>query len=187
MSKREKMIHTIIKNSPNLVFRKKDLIGWLVATGETESFSKWLAYHDLKNVPFQEISKGIFKLLIDPTDFVSVGKEILKKDESTEKVETAKLVIERLNQATGSRFKATASTASKINARIKEGHTLEDFYKVIEVKSKEWTGTQFEAYLRPETLFSTKFQSYLNQKPNRPTSRVEQMAGYDFTKYVQGE
>ena len=55
-----------------------------------------------------------------------------------------------------------------INARIKEGFTKEDFIKVIDNKVGEWLGTDMERFLRPETLFGTKFEGYLNQKQKLP-------------------
>ena len=74
-------------------------------------------------------------------------------------------VIDYLNQKTGTSYKSTTkSTQSHIKARIDEGFTEDDFIKVIDKKVKEWKGTKWEKYLRPDTLFSTKFESYLNQK-----------------------
>ena len=35
---------------------------------------------------------------------------------------------------------------------------------VIDKKFEEWHGTDMEKFLRPETLFTGKFESYLNQK-----------------------
>lgn len=76
---------------------------------------------------------------------------------------TAK-VVDYLNQKLGTRYKAdTEKTQRLIRARIREGATLEDFRKVIDKKVKEWRGTKLEPYLRPETLFGTKFEGYLNQ------------------------
>ena len=49
-------------------------------------------------------------------------------------------------------------------ARLNEGYSLDDFKQVIEKKVNEWKGTEMEKYLRPETLFGTKFENYLNQK-----------------------
>ena len=46
---------------------------------------------------------------------------------------------------------------------MKEGYVIEDFKKVIDSKSKEWLNTDFEKYLRPATLFGTKFENYLNE------------------------
>ena len=54
-------------------------------------------------------------------------------------------------------------TKAKIDARLNEGYTLDDFIVVIEKKVFEWKNTDMEKYLRPETLFGSKFESYLNQ------------------------
>ena len=76
-----------------------------------------------------------------------------------------KQVVNYLNERLGSNYKSnTPKTRDKIKARINEGFVLEDFKKVIDIKFIEWKGTEFEKYLRPETLFGTKFESYLNQK-----------------------
>lgn len=75
-------------------------------------------------------------------------------------------VIEYLNQRTGKRFKVKSKANQKyIKARFSDGFTLEDFKKVIDLKCEEWSGTQMEVYLRPETLFGNKFDSYLNACP----------------------
>ena len=50
-----------------------------------------------------------------------------------------------------------------MHARLEEKFTEEDFYTVIDKKCNEWLGTEMERYLRPQTLFGTKFESYLNQ------------------------
>ena len=44
---------------------------------------------------------------------------------------------------------------------------MEDFKKVIDWKVSQWTGNkEMEKYLRPETLFGTKFEGYLNEVPS---------------------
>ena len=74
------------------------------------------------------------------------------------------LVIDYLNKKASTNYRAsTKNTQSFINARVKEGYTVEDFKKVIDSKSKEWLNTDFEKYLRPTTLFGTKFENYLNE------------------------
>lgn len=74
------------------------------------------------------------------------------------------LVIDYLNKKASTNYRATTkNTQSFINARVKEGYTVEDFKKVIDSKSREWLGTDFEKYLRPATLFGTKFENYLNE------------------------
>ena len=74
------------------------------------------------------------------------------------------LVIDYLNKKANTNYRPTTkNTQSFINARVKEGYTVEDFKKVIDSKSKEWLNTDFEKYLRPVTLFGSKFENYLNE------------------------
>ena len=75
-------------------------------------------------------------------------------------------VISYLNEKAGTKYKAsTAKTRSVIHARLAEGFKLEDFKTVIDKKCQEWLGSPtMERYLRPETLFGTKFEGYLNAK-----------------------
>ncbi len=78
------------------------------------------------------------------------------------------LVVAYLNEKTDSNYRANSSkTRSLIDARCNEGFVLKDFQKVIDNKVSEWKGTDYEKYLRPETLFSNKFESYLNQKQKK--------------------
>lgn len=72
-------------------------------------------------------------------------------------------IIDYLNEKAGKRFKVNAKTEAHINARVNDGYTLADFRAVIEKKVAEWRGTEMDKFLRPETLFGTKFEGYLNQ------------------------
>jgi uncharacterized phage protein (TIGR02220 family) len=74
------------------------------------------------------------------------------------------LVIDYLNSKANTKFRAsTKNTQSYINARVREGYKLEDFIIVIDTKCDDWLGTEWERYLRPATLFGTKFENYLNE------------------------
>jgi len=74
-------------------------------------------------------------------------------------------IVSYLNQKAGTSYKpSTKKTQTLIKARINEGFILDDFRKVIDIKAGEWLGTDMQKYLRPETLFGTKFEGYLNQK-----------------------
>lgn len=77
-------------------------------------------------------------------------------------------IIFYLNEKTGKHYKVkTPKTVRLIRARLKEGFTVEDFKAVIEKKCDDWLGNEkMERYLRPETLFGTKFEGYLNETPN---------------------
>lgn len=89
-------------------------------------------------------------------------------------------IVTFLNSVTGSNYRSTTDKTRKlIAARLAEGFTIDDFKAVITKKAKEWQGTDMAQYLRPETLFGTKFEGYLNQpevRNNRrsPISRAEQ-------------
>jgi len=73
-----------------------------------------------------------------------------------------KEVVDYLNKKTGRNFKhTTKSTQTCIRARFNDGFELDDFKKVVDKKSKDWLGSKYEKYLRPETLFKSKFDSYL--------------------------
>ena len=76
-------------------------------------------------------------------------------------------IISYLNSKIGTRYKpTTANTKKHISARLNEGYTFADFRAVIDSKVQEWRGTEYEKYLRPDTLFGAKFESYLNTAEN---------------------
>ena len=81
-----------------------------------------------------------------------------------------KEIVEHLNKATNSNYRhSTKATQQIIKARFNEGFTLNDFIKVIDTKTNEWINDNNMAkYLRPQTLFGTKFESYLNQSTVQP-------------------
>ena len=82
----------------------------------------------------------------------------LKEDKSREQI---KEVLDHLNNKLGSKFR----TAKGLKKRFSEGFTVEDAKKVIDIKFAEWIGDdKMKKYIRPDTLFSEKFDSYLNQE-----------------------
>ena len=84
-------------------------------------------------------------------------------------IEIYKYIVDYLNQKTGKNFKVNSNkTKSLIKARLNEGFAKDDFVKVIDIKTNEWLKTKMEQYLRPETLFSNKFEGYLNQSSRTP-------------------
>lgn len=84
--------------------------------------------------------------------------------EINEDGEIYKRIIDYLNSRCGTRYtEKNKQTKESIHARLEEKFTEEDFYTVIDKKCNEWLGTEMEKFLRPQTLFGTKFESYLNQ------------------------
>ena len=85
-------------------------------------------------------------------------------------------IVSFLNEATGKNYKNNSVINRKfITQRLNDGFTIEDFKQVIAVKSTNWLGGKMEQFLRPETLFSNKFESYLNEKivNNSPNSNLK--------------
>lgn len=100
-------------------------------------------------------------------------KEIEKEKANTSSA-FIKDVIDHLNSKCNSHYKyTTPKTRQLIEARKKEGFTLDDFITVIDKKYDEWSNdSKMVIYLRPETLFGTKFESYLNQSAKKKISSV---------------
>ena len=90
-------------------------------------------------------------------------------------------VICHLNKVCDREFKwQSEATRRLIRARWQEGYRMDDFKKVIDTMYAEWHNTNFEKYLRPETLFNaTKFESYLNRDASSINKRgsEERLAG----------
>lgn len=110
--------------------------------------------------PWEKISQGLGK------NFPRDGQKFPNKDSSIRDTNNIiySRIIEYLNSKTGKAYKSTTKkTQSLIKSRLDEGFNEEEFFKVIDNKVAEWKGTEYEKYLRPETLFGNKFEGYLNQ------------------------
>lgn len=96
-----------------------------------------------------------------------------KKSKTTSKTEDIPYdrVIKYLNAKAGTNYRATnKATQRLIKARFTEGMTTKDFKKVIDNKCDDWLkDPKMCEYLRPATLFGSKFESYLNQKTKPKT------------------
>lgn len=94
-----------------------------------------------------------------PTPEDRIGKDSIDKEIYIN-------IVNYLNEKAGTKYKAsTKKTQTCIHARLAEGFTEEDFKRVIDNKCAGWIGTEWEKFIRPETLFGTKFEGYLNEKP----------------------
>ena len=100
----------------------------------------------------------------------TIKTENTKTENNNNKLLICKEVISYLNLKAKKNFKVdTASHHKFIKARLKEGYTLEDFKKVVDIMSTKWIGTEYEQYLQPQTLFGNKMDNYLNTTmPRRP-------------------
>ena len=84
----------------------------------------------------------------------SNSKSNCKEDKDIEEI------LSYLNQKLNKSFRS----AKGLKSRLEEGYTIEDAKKVIDTKTAEWQNDpEMCKYLTPDTLFSQKFDKYLNQ------------------------
>lgn len=107
---------------------------------------------------------------VSVTDTVPVTVSDTVPDTVTESI---KEIVDYLNEVTGKHYTYTGKdTVKNIKARLADKFTVEDFKTVIYKKTKQWANDpKMCKFLRPETLFSNKFESYLNE--NEALSAVE--------------
>lgn len=107
-----------------------------------------------------------------------------EKDKEQKKIDYTPIiheVVDYLNSKLGTRYTYTAkNTVPHIKARVNEGFTVDDFKTVIDKKYAAWVNTEWEKFLRPETLFGTKFEGYLNE---RKYSKQQEEAVTGITMY----
>lgn len=131
-----------------------------------------------RNLAIQQLG-----LEVDGSRLVEPGKAVLELTEEGQEVDGQvtdkcphsigegsidnipyKEIIDYLNSKTGKKYRDNVQkNKSLIKARWSEGYRLEDFKQVIDNMVTDWSGTKYAKYLRPETLFGTKFDGYLNQ------------------------
>jgi uncharacterized phage protein (TIGR02220 family) len=103
-----------------------------------------------------------------------IQKSLTNNIDSNNLLNNIKDIIYYLNSKIGSKYSyKSKKTQDCIKARFNEidGLTVEDFYTVIDKQHKKWSGTDMAQYLRPETLFGNKFESYLNAPTNTTEKR----------------
>ena len=98
-----------------------------------------------------------------------------KENKSKEKKKDIIEIIDYLNEKAGTNYRANSSeTVSHISARLSEGFTVGQFKQVIDKKCDDWLNdSRMKDYLRPQTLFGTKFESYLNSTNIKKIDRTD--------------
>ena len=107
-----------------------------------------------------------------------------EKEHSPAKAERipCKEIIDYLNEQTGRKYSHKANkNQDLIKARWNEGFRLDDFIQVVDNKVNDWLRDEkMNQYLRPATLFSNKFDGYLNE-----TNKREVTSGNDWESYIE--
>ena len=105
------------------------------------------------------------------------------KNENNKKI---KDIIDFLNLKSGKKFRAGTNTSNLISSLLEKGYSVADIEKVITNKCKQWKNDpEMDKYLRPQTLFSEKFDSYLNEGGEKKSFRsreayIEEDKNYEF-------
>lgn len=167
--------------------------GYIIKEDKYINNVKFCEYYATKlDTVYNKVTQGIQQSLIGYTTKFNTGIKqsltnnindniINKLDNIIELKDNVpyKEVVDYLNNSAGTNYRASSKkTRELIKARINEGYTIEDFKVVIEKKTREWINdNKMKAYLRPETLFGTKFEGYLNQP-------VKELTTKDLTPYT---
>ncbi|MBZ5949234.1 conserved phage C-terminal domain-containing protein [Leuconostoc gasicomitatum] len=119
-------------------------------------------------LPYTERPRDVDETLTQ----VRLGKDRLGKDRKdilsgSDEPDHApyKEIIDYLNEKANTKYRSSGSkTKLLIKARVNDGFDLDDFKKVIDTKTSQWLNDpKMKKFLRPETLFGTKFEGYLNE------------------------
>ena len=189
----EEMLATIFRRDVNVVrlaLKTFEQFGMIEIVDDVVTIPNWNKHQTLdayekkkeRDRIYQQERRAKQRLLIEKSSdtssdcqqtqssYVAVSEEDKEKDIDKEK-EIYISIIQYLNEKAGTKYKPSSKkTKTCIHARLSEGYSVEDFKTVIDKKCDDWIGTDYEQYLRPETLFGTKFESYLNAKVTRKKS-----------------
>ena len=136
----------------------------LTLTGEikVETYSRYSIITIQNYEEYQKTPITSAKLKIDKQHPI---EDSIKSEKKSNNSETIKSIVDYLNEKCKTRYKSsTPETQKLINTRLNQGFTIEDFKKVIDNKVDDWLNSKdMSKFLRPQTLFGTKFESYLNQ------------------------
>lgn len=106
-----------------------------------------------------------------------------------EQLETEKeidSVILLLNNEAGFRYELTSKEARRIIGKRLSEDPLEKVFHVVRFKIKEWNGTEWHKYLRPETLLNGHFEGYY-QASLLPKSKPTTQPVYEKPKKYLSE
>jgi len=100
------------------------------------------------------------------------------RSKEVKNLKEVRYIVEFLNSTLNSSFRwQTEKTQKFIEARLNEKFLLNDFELVIVDRAREWRDDKgMKRFLRPETLFGTKMEGYLQEAKNNKKQSKEQIA-----------
>lgn len=156
-----KNIIALIEATATLNFEDKgkyiELLG-LIATNQATTLN---VYNKIGN-----ISSNLSKLIYECNGYYYIKTK--KENNSPELLQLVKEVIDFLNVKASRRLMYNnKTTIDLIKNLFYSGYRIDDFKTVINNKCLSWLDTPQSIFLRPETLFGSKFESYLNERPTK--------------------
>lgn len=146
-----------------------DLISWgfikLIEKSQNQYTANIIAISNFNKAQYKALDKALTKHTTKQNDIdKQVNKETIKPETDGEAFIPSE-IISYLNEKAGKRFRPNITkTIDLITARQNEGWKQQDFIKVIDNKVAAWKDDpKMNCYLRPLTLFGTKFEAYLNE------------------------
>lgn len=190
----------------NGIFKKpnpktvKEILDWLVANGMITIYENQsnrdgthyniVNYNDYQSKEDEEVT--VSKQSVNSKETVTGSKQECIKNVKNDK-ELYISIVEYLNSKAATNYKhSSKATQRLIDSRLNEGFTIDDFKKVIDNKVLSWKdkldreGKPLEIYLRPQTLFGTKFEGYLNEGGSygKPTTNDKESKKFDTSKFI---
>lgn len=145
----------------------------LIGSLKNKGYIKVEIKNDIDNKRTRQICLGgIDKNSVNPIDKNVQYNNTSISNNTSINIIIVEQAIKYMNELAGTNFKPTSKkTQSLINARLKEGFDIEDLKDVIYCKYHEWfknpvvfkNGVKSDTYYRPNTLFGTNFESYLEK------------------------
>lgn len=133
----------------------------------------------LHNMECHKVECQVVELQVKDNGVTSLGVlpfPTMEVQNTTPKDNTKEISIDclnHLNKTSNRNYKPIKTNLDLISARLKEGFTKEDVMRVIDLKVSQWVNTDYEKYLRPETLFNAKkFSGYEQEKPKAFAGRT---------------
>lgn len=166
-------VHNVIQYDPEtkeILIPKWGKYNWFKSKDTMKGLSKTAEYVKSERLKAQLIALiegdplgGVYR---PPIGGGGTSVSVLNNSTNTDidnLTESCNEVIDYLNNVTGSQYKHSETSRKLIRARLKEGFTVDDCKKVILSRWKTWQGTEWQQYMRPDTLFRpSKFEGYLN-------------------------
>lgn len=172
------------------------LLQYFISTGKIKfndktnelALGNWLKYNSstspkVQSCINQEFSKVKDTVLIEYVKSMDTQsqEEEEKEEEQKQEKEEVKDIIDYLNLVCKTNFKYSKNSTKHINARLNDGFSPDELKDVIEFKFKQWgNDSKMSEYLRPETLFGSKFESYLNASKVKISSNVIDLTKFNF-------